>query len=236
MNNKFDEQAQGILLINKPKGKSAFNLVAQLRRHLGVKKIGHAGTLDPLATGVMVMLIGRSFTRLSDTFLNEDKEYRAEVYLGKTTDSYDCEGDIVDVSSYIPTQEEVEKAISKFQGYVDQVPPMFSAKKINGQKLYHLARKGETVERNPVRVHLDIHLLHYEYPHVQLYVICSKGTYIRSLAYDLGQELGCGAHLSNLERTRSGRYRIHQCLDGTILDASSIDNEVLLNHMLKSPL
>lgn len=208
---------EGILLIDKSKGKSSFNLVAALRKHLGVKKIGHAGTLDPFATGVMVMLIGRNYTRLSDSLLSHDKEYKVEVFLGATTDTYDCEGEILVRSDIMPSEEELKRCIATFQGEVEQIPPMYSAKKIQGKKLYELARKGEEVERKPVKVRMQIELLRYDYPYVVLQVKCSKGTYMRSLGYDLGQMLGCGAHLTNLQRTRSGPFRLEDCIDGSRL-------------------
>lgn len=208
---------EGILLVDKSKGKSSFNLVAALRKHLGVKKIGHAGTLDPFATGVMVMLIGRNYTRLSDSLLSHDKEYKVEVFLGATTDTYDCEGEILIRSDIIPSEDELKRCLATFQGEVEQIPPMYSAKKIQGKKLYELARKGEEVERKPVKVRMQIELLRYAYPYVELQVKCSKGTYMRSLGYDLGQMLGCGAHLSNLQRTRSGPFRLEDCIDGSRL-------------------
>src|SRR5262249_44547105 len=129
---------EGILLVNKPRGKTSFSLVATLRKSLGVKKIGHAGTLDPFATGVMVMLIGRAYTRLSDQFLGQDKEYLAELCLGLATDTYDSEGQVVSRSEFVPSQKCIEETIQQFQGEIIQIPPMFSAKKINGKKLYEL--------------------------------------------------------------------------------------------------
>lgn len=224
---------EGILLVDKPKGKTAFSLVACLRRILKVKKIGHAGTLDPFATGVMVMLIGKNYTRLSDQFLCEDKEYLAEVYLGVSTDTYDCDGVIQNRSDRIPSAQELEKAVEHFQGEIEQIPPMFSAKKINGKKLYELARKGKTVERAPVKVKLDTRLLNYAYPYATLAVTCSKGTYIRSIAHDLGLMLGCGAHLTNLKRTRSGQYCIEKCVDGKVLFASSPDPHPLCAALMR---
>jgi tRNA pseudouridine55 synthase len=203
---------EGILLVDKPKGSSSFKLVQTLRKRLGVKKIGHAGTLDPFATGVMVMLIGRRYTRLSDTFLNCNKEYVAEVCLGVTTDTYDCEGRVLRQSSEIPSLENLLKALEFFQGEVEQIPPMFSAKKKQGKKLYELARKGEEVEREPIKIQLETHFIRYEYPCLELRIACSKGTYIRSIAYDLGQILGCGAHLTNLRRTRSGQFTLEHCI------------------------
>lgn len=214
---------EGILLVNKPRGKTSFSLVASLRKRLGVKKIGHAGTLDPFATGVMVMLIGRNYTRLSDRFLAKDKEYRARLLLGATTDTYDCEGKILATSDKCPLEEEVHEVLKSFQGWIDQVPPMFSAKKINGKKLYEMARKGQEVERKPVSVWLDTQLLTYQYPYLDLHVKASKGTYIRSLAYDIGQKLGCGAHLTTLERVRSGSFHLHECINADDIHNKEID-------------
>lgn len=215
--------ASGILLVNKPRGKTSFNLVATLRKRLGVKKIGHAGTLDPFATGVMVMLVGREYTRLSDQFLGADKEYVAQVHLGISTDSYDCDGAITAESDTIPTMDQIIHHIAAFQGEVEQVPPMYSAKKINGQKLYELARKGKTVERAAVKVKLNTTVMSYQYPYLTLHVTCSKGTYIRSIANDLGNLLGCGGHLTQLQRTRSGTYKIEACVDGDKLLSPEID-------------
>lgn len=202
----------GILLIDKPKGNTSFSLIRFLRKRLNIKKIGHAGTLDPFATGVMVFLIGRNFTRLSDRFLNEDKEYVTQVHLGVTTDSFDKDGKITGYSEKLPSLEDIEAAVAKFQGKVMQTPPMFSAKKVNGRKLYELAREGKTIERKPVEVELQTTILNYEYPFLDLKVCCSKGTYIRSIANDLGAMLGCGGHLSQLERVRSGQFTIHDCI------------------------
>jgi len=223
---------EGILLVNKPRGKTAFSLVACLRKVLGVQKIGHAGTLDPFATGVMVMLIGRNYTKLSDSFLECDKEYVARVHLGITTDTYDCEGAIEARSNLVPSLQQIEEALKSFQGEIEQVPPMFSAKKVNGKKLYELARKGKTIERKSAKVRLETHLLAYTYPYLDIRVNCSKGTYIRSIAYDLGISLGCGAHLSLLERTRSGSFLLQDCVDGTTLMAH--DKQDLISRLRKS--
>lgn len=217
----------GLLLINKPKNKTSFTLVATLRRLLKVKKIGHAGTLDPFATGVMVMLIGREYTKLSDRFLGADKEYITTVRLGIETDSYDCDGKIMEENGIIPSADSLQQALARFQGEIFQTPPMFSAKKKDGKKLYELARKGIVIEREPVLVKMTIHLISYDYPFVQLKVSCSKGTYIRSLAHDLGKMLGCGAHLTELQRTRSGDFHLESCIDGTLLDAPQFDINTL---------
>lgn len=226
------ESIEGILLVDKAKGRSSFNIVRTLRKRLGVKKIGHAGTLDPFATGVMVMLIGRNYTKLSDRFLNCDKEYLADIFLGKTTDTYDSEGKEVSTSLLIPTADQIELTIRQFQGVRDQIPPMYSAKKVNGKKLYELARKGiEEIERRPVKVTLRLTLLSYSYPLLRIRVSCSKGTYIRSLASEMGEVLGCGAHLENLRRTKSGFYSIEECLPEELLTDSSVN---LIERFLKS--
>lgn len=221
---------EGILLVNKPRGKTSFSLVSLLRKRTQIKKIGHAGTLDPFATGVMVMLIGKSFTRLSDQFLTQDKEYEAKVHLGIGTDTYDCEGTIVSQNPTIPTICSIESALNAFQGTILQTPPMFSAKKIGGQKLYDLARKGIVIERKPVLVQLNTTLISYTYPYLQLRIHCSKGTYIRSIAHDLGEILGIGAHLCELTRTRSGPYHLKDCLE----EAQLLDPTLRLNEWLKT--
>lgn len=217
MNNPLESDIAGILLVDKPCGKSSFSLVSSLRRLLGVKKIGHAGTLDPFASGVMVMLVGRHYTRLSDRFLSADKEYRARIQLGVTTDTYDLDGIKIFESELVPSRDALEAVIERYQGEIEQIPPMFSAKKVNGQKLYELARKGKTIERKAVKVKVSTWLLKYEYPYVDIRVCCSKGTYVRSLAHDIGEALGCGAHLVSLQRTRSGSFHLADCLDGSLL-------------------
>lgn len=229
----LEELPSGILLVDKPKNKTSFTLVGALRRLFKVKKIGHAGTLDPFATGVMVMLVGKQYTKLSDRFLGADKEYTATVHLGIETDSYDCDGKIIEEKNLVPTKKDLDLALESFQGEVLQTPPMFSAKKKNGKKLYELARKGISIEREPVRVFIKIHLIRYEYPYIELQVNCSKGTYIRSIAHDLGQILGCGAHLSTLQRVRSGAFHLKDCIDGALLDTPGCDVELLKAALLK---
>lgn len=213
----LNNKPSGILLVNKPKGKTSFSLVSAVRRASGVEKVGHAGTLDPLATGVLILLVGKDYTRLSDSFLHQDKEYIATLHLGIRTDSYDSEGQVLTTSTIIPTEEEILTALTKFQGTISQIPPMFSAKKVQGKKLYELARKGIEIVRQPQQVTLTTKLLHYEYPFLSLHVACSKGTYIRSIAEDMGQILGCGAHICDLSRTRSGAFSITECMDGNLL-------------------
>lgn len=221
---------EGIILIDKPSGKTSFYLVNVLRRILGVRKIGHAGTLDPFATGVMVMLVGRKYTQKADLFLKEGKSYRATIRLGVETDTYDCDGKTVATSEHIPSEEEIRDALTHFQGQVSQVPPMFSAKKINGKKLYELARKGEVVERKPCTVHLTTTLQRYEYPEVEIDVACSKGTYLRSIAHDLGQILGTGAHLTHLIRTKSGHFKLSDCVKLENLNRDNITRHLFTLH------
>ncbi len=210
---KSSTGTQGLLLLNKPKGKTSFSLVAFLRKVTGVKTIGHAGTLDPFATGVMVMLIGREFTKRSNEFLNHDKQYLATLHLGIETDTYDIDGKIMAQSPIIPTLNEINQALLSFQGTIQQIPPMFSAKKVNGKKLYELARKGKEIEREAKSVTLKTTLISYDYPHLVLDISCSKGTYIRAIAHDLGQMLGTYAHLSALTRTRSGPFELKDCVE-----------------------
>lgn len=230
------EPFEGILPVNKPVGKTSFSLVAALRKRIGVKKIGHAGTLDPFASGVLVLLVGKKYTRMSNLFLEQDKEYIAEMRLGIATDTHDLEGQVVFTSDAQPAQNEIESILAEFQGEIEQIPPMFSAKKINGQKLYHLARKGHTVERAPVKVRVSIQLLNYTYPFAQLKVTCSKGTYVRSLAHDIGHKLGCGAHLTALQRTRSGQFELLRCLDGKELESPHFNRESCAKHFFTRPL
>jgi len=217
------EQKEGILLVNKPHGRMSFSLIRALRKLTGIQKIGHAGTLDPFATGVMVLLIGKNYTRLSDSFLTGDKEYLAEVHLGVTTDTYDSEGKVMARSKKVPSFEEVQKSLTQFQGEIEQIPPMYSAKKVKGEKLYDLARQGITIERAPAKLRVMAQFLSLDYPHLTLRITCSKGTYVRSIAHEIGAILGCGAHLSQLQRTRSGDFHLKDCIDGTLLDDPQFD-------------
>lgn len=208
---------EGILLVNKPIGKTSFSLISALRKKTGIQKIGHAGTLDPFASGVMILLIGRTFTAQSDTFIGQDKEYEATLHLGIETTTYDPEGEITSQNGTVPTLPEILDALKQFQGTIQQIPPMFSAKKVKGKKLYELARKGIEIERQPVTLTVQTELLSYTYPELSLKIACSKGTYIRSIGSDLGKVLGCGAHLKKLTRTRCGPYLLKDCIDGNEL-------------------
>ena len=210
-------EGEGILLVDKEKKLTAFYLVKLLRKISNIKKIGHAGTLDPFATGVMVMLIGQPYTKLASSLINNDKEYISTLKMGEATDSFDCDGQVTHKSNIVPTLKDVESVISKFQGTIEQIPPMFSAKKINGKKLYTFARKGIDVERKPVKVNVSIKILDYCYPNLKLHVHSSKGTYIRSLAHDIGVDLGCYAYLVALQRIRSGSFLLKDCISAKLL-------------------
>lgn len=223
--------SSGILLLDKPRGMLSFKLVQILRKLLGVKKIGHAGTLDPFATGVMIMLIGREYTKLSDLLLNKSKVYEAVVKLGEATDTYDCDGEAQSCSSYQPTEEEIRTSLNAFNGEIEQIPPMYSAKKVGGKKLCDLARKGHTIERAPCKVEVQTEWLSYDYPYLHLRVACSKGTYIRSIAHDLGQMLSCGAHLVELKRTVCGPFTLDQCISPELFSSPTFSAD---SHLLKS--
>ncbi len=226
----FVDSLSGILLINKAEGSTSFSLVRRLRKITQISKIGHAGTLDPLATGVMVMLIGKEFTKKSSHFLAQDKEYEAKLFLGIETDTYDGQGKHLSHSSYQPAISEIYAVIKEFQGEIKQIPPMFSAKKVQGKKLYELARKGITIERAACSVWLNIEFLYYEYPFLNLCIKCSKGTYIRSLAHDIGQILGCGAHLHSLIRTRVGPFSLTHCIEEKKLEETGFAIDKWLHH------
>ena len=203
----------GILIINKSKNKTSFSIVSELRKVLQVKKIGHAGTLDPFAEGVMVMLIGKEFTKKSNQFLNNDKEYIGKIHLGSDSDTFDVDGKIEKVSEREPTLDEISNILKDFQGKVYQKPPMYSAKKIKGQTLYKLARKGISIDRQDVLVDLKTTLVSYSYPYLELHIKCSKGTYIRAIANDIGKMLNTGAYLEELLRIRSGPFLLKDALD-----------------------
>lgn len=203
------ESPFGFLNIDKPLGMTSHDVVARARRIFGVRKVGHAGTLDPLATGVLVICLGGA-TRLSEYVMHAKKRYTARVQFGVTTTTYDAEGEIVETrdASHL-SAEHVLAHLPTFMGEFMQTPPIYSAIKQDGRKLYDIARSGGTVELQPRAVRIDnITLLDWDAPIATLDVSCSSGTYIRSLAYDLGAALGVGAHLAGLRRTQSGSFRI----------------------------
>jgi tRNA pseudouridine55 synthase len=212
----------GFLVINKPQRLTSHDVVARVRRITGQKKAGHAGTLDPLATGVLPVALG-SATRLVEYLSDADKAYRAVVTLGATSDTYDREGVVIPTpGAQMPLLTDVERALDAFRGEIDQLPPMHSAIKVGGKKLYELARSGVQVERQPRRVTIHrLNLESYDPPAVKLFVECSKGTYIRSLAHDLGAALGTGAYLEDLVRTRHGPFAVEQSVTLDALDQAT---------------
>lgn len=196
----------GIINVYKEKGFTSFDVVAKLRGILKQKKIGHTGTLDPDAVGVLPICLG-SATKLCDMLTDKKKEYIAEFVLGKETDTQDITGQVIKEAKVNCTEDDVRAAIQSFVGDYNQLPPMYSAIKVDGKRLYELARQGKEVERKtrPVTFY-EIEILKLELPHVSIRVLCSKGTYIRTLCHDVGQKLGCGAAMTALERTRSGQF------------------------------
>ncbi|HEX4462515.1 MAG TPA: tRNA pseudouridine(55) synthase TruB, partial [Polyangia bacterium] len=199
----------GVLVVDKPRGVTSFDIVAMTRRALGVRRVGHAGTLDPLATGVLPVCVGDA-TKLVPFLMGGDKEYEAEARLGVTTDTLDAEGQVTsEMDAAGIGRADVEAALAGFRGAIRQRPPMHSALKVNGQRLYDLARQGIEVDRveRPIVVH-SLTLTAFESPTLALHVRCGKGTYIRSLVADLGAALGVGAHMTALRRTRVGAFTL----------------------------
>ncbi len=202
----------GVVNINKPLGITSHDVVYRLRKILSVKKIGHTGTLDPDASGVLPMCIGRA-TKTADMLTAQDKQYIAEITLGSATDTLDKTGTVTETAEVTVTEDEIKSAVEKFIGEIEQIPPMYSAIKVGGKKLYELARSGVEIERKPRKVRIDrIEVLdiNLEEKKLSVMVDCTKGTYIRTLCDDLGRELGCFAHMSGLIRTRSGRFDISE--------------------------
>lgn len=211
---------QGIVPVFKPKGPTSHDVVAQVRRVVGARKVGHAGTLDPLASGVLVIGIGPATKHLNDEMLKE-KEYEAVIKLGATSTTDDEEGDktavVVDT---VPTEDAIREVLNKYIGEISQVPPQFSAIKIKGKPAYQTARQGGEVPlaARPVRI-FDIELLSYTWPYLAIRVRTGPGVYIRSLARDIGAELGCGGYIEDLVRTRVGEYRLeHAVAAGDVLE------------------
>jgi tRNA pseudouridine55 synthase len=212
----------GILNINKPTGMTSFRVVALVKRLTGERHAGHAGTLDPDASGVLPVCLGKA-TRVVEFLMDNHKTYHAEIELGKATDTYDASGKVVAEKDSIGiNKQQVEQTLENFRGEIKQTPPMFSALKHQGQPLYRLARAGIDVERKSRAVKIyRLELVDWEPPRVMLEIECSKGTYIRSLANDLGEVLGCGAHLKNLVRTRYGIFDIKDAITLEQLDKNS---------------
>jgi tRNA pseudouridine55 synthase len=207
------KELDGVLLVDKPTDHTSHDVIARLRGKLKMKRIGHAGTLDPMATGVLVVLVGKA-TRASQYLMSLDKEYAGTIKLGAVTNTQDAEGEILETRPVPPlTEAEVRAAAQTFIGDQYQMPPMFSAIKIDGVPLYKSARKGEEVEREPRFVRISsFELTRIAPPEIDFVIRCTKGTYIRTIAHDFGAKIGCGGHLSALRRTATGKFVITQCL------------------------
>lgn len=204
----------GALLIDKPAGPTSHDVVDAIRRQFNVKKVGHCGTLDPNATGLLIVVLGRG-TKLSEKLMSDDKVYEGTIKFGETTDSYDADGELV-ASLPVPllTLDQLNEAAAEFIGDRMQIPPMVSAVKKGGVPLYKLARKGMEVEREPRLIHVyNFRFSGYSEPCGHFRLACTKGTYVRSIAHELGQKLGCGAHLANLRRITSGKFDVTDAVE-----------------------
>jgi len=224
----------GVLLVDKAEGMTSHDVVALARRQLGTKKIGHCGTLDPIATGLLLLTVGRG-TKVQDLLMSEDKEYVGTFVLGVTTDTQDREGEVIQQRP-VPQLDEnqIRAAFEKFRGDFYQLPPMVSAKKHGGVPLYKLAREGKVVEREPRLVHVYSYTIdRIALPEIDFTVLCSKGFYVRTYAHDIGEALGCGAHLKSLRRTKSGRFEVTNAI--TVEEIKNATREDILNRMLSLP-
>ena len=217
------KELDGVLLVDKPSDHTSHDVIARLRGKLRMKRLGHAGTLDPMATGLLVVLVGKA-TQLSQYLISVDKEYEGAIELGKVTDSQDADGQVMETRP-VPefTEAQIKAAIAGFLGDQYQMPPMYSAIKIGGVPLYKKARRGEEVAREPrfIRV-MGWELTRFGLPRFDFRMRVSKGTYVRTLAHDLGQKLGCGAHLASLRRTASGSLSVAQALTLDQIEALSL--------------
>lgn len=207
------KELEGVLLVDKPTDHTSHDVVARLRRKLQMKRIGHAGTLDPMATGLLIMLIGKA-TRISQYLISLDKEYEGTIELGKVTDSQDAQGEVMETKPVpLLTEAELRTTMEGFLGDQYQMPPMYSAIKIDGVPLYKSARKGQDVVREPRFIRVSaFELTRFGLPSFDFRLRSTKGTYVRTIAHDLGQRLGCGAHLAALRRTATDRFNISQAL------------------------
>lgn len=205
---------KGIFAVNKPAGITSHDVIYALRRKTGIKRIGHAGTLDPLASGVLVVAIGREYTKQLEKHVKSEKEYIAEIFLGQTSTTDDMEGDKKIVNQALqPSLEDIKNTIKQFIGKIMQTPPSYSAIKVGGKVAYKQARRGEALELAPREVEIkDIEILDYEYPVIKLKITCGKGVYIRSLARDIGEKLKTGGYMQSLVRTRVGNYTLDKAV------------------------
>jgi len=228
------DNLDGVLLVDKASGMTSHDVVAIVRRRLNTKKVGHCGTLDPLATGLLIIVLGRG-TKIQDLLMAEDKEYVGAMTLGAMTDSQDADGVVTetrDVPAY--PREQIDAAFAKFQGDFYQMPPMVSAIKKDGVPLYKLARQGKVVEREPRFVHVYGHeIKEVRLPEIDFRVVCSKGFYVRTYAFDIGNELGCGAHLKQLRRTKSGKFTLEHAV--TVNDIQTLDAATIRGSILSLP-
>lgn len=227
-------ETDGVLLVDKAQGMTSHDVVAITRRALDTRKVGHCGTLDPLATGLLIITIGRG-TKIQDLLMSEDKEYVGTMKLGELTDSQDADGEIIETRP-VPelSPEQIEAAFGKFKGDFYQTPPMVSAIKKDGVPLYKLARQGKEVERAPRFVRIYAHdIRRVELPEIEFRVACSKGFYVRTYAHDIGNELGCGAHLTSLRRTKSGRFSADGAV--TVEELKTLPREQLISRVLTLP-
>ena len=217
------KEMDGILLVDKPGDHTSHDVVARLRGKLKMKRIGHAGTLDPMATGLLIILVGKA-TRVSQYLVSLDKEYEGTVELGKVTDTQDADGEMMETRPVPPfTEAEIRAALQSFQGDQYQTPPMYSAIKIDGVPLYKSARKGEDIEREPRFIRVSEWVLtRFALPRFDFRLRCTKGTYVRTLAHDVGQKLGCGAHLAALRRTATEKFHVSQALTMEQIEALSL--------------
>jgi len=224
----------GVLLVDKAEGMTSHDVVALVRRKLQVRKVGHCGTLDPIATGLLLITIGRG-TKVQDLLMSEDKEYAGAFVLGVTTDTQDRQGEVIQQRP-VPALDEtqIRAAFEKLRGDFYQMPPMVSAKKHGGVPLYKLARQGKVVEREPRLVHVYRYTIdRIQLPEIEFSVLCSKGFYVRTYAHDIGEILGCGAHLKSLRRTKSGRFDV---ANATSVDQiKDLPREEILNRLLSLP-
>lgn len=224
----FIDQLDGLLLVDKPKWKTSFNMVSWARRMTGEKRVGHIGTLDPFATGLLVLALGKA-VRLVEYLQGLPKIYRARLHLGKVSTSYDPEGTITDSGdpSNI-TLQRIEEVLSLFEGDIVQTPPIFSAIRVNGKRAYKSARKGKEIEMPKRNVHIEyIKLLSFDSPYLEIEVACSSGTYIRSLGFDIGNALGVGAYLEDLRRTQIDKYCLFEGRNILDMTRQEIDNAVI---------
>jgi tRNA pseudouridine55 synthase len=221
----------GAILIDKPAGPTSHDVVDAIRRRFQIKKVGHCGTLDPNATGLLIIVLGRG-TKLSEKLMGDDKVYEGTIKFGETTNSYDADGEILETKPVPPlTLEGLNEEATKFVGDQMQMPPMVSAIKMNGVPLYKLARKGIEIVREPRLIHIyNFRFTNYSEPFGEFRVACTKGTYVRSIAHDLGQKLNCGSHLAKLRRSVSGKFDVADAkpLDEILkLSASELEKRVL---------